>query len=46
MANDLDKHLLATLLAWFATDWAFDQVVFVVSRQDSRQATLLSDVVK
>src|SRR5262249_22189853 len=28
LANDLDKHLFATLREWFSTAWAFDAIVF------------------
>ncbi|HEX5692129.1 MAG TPA: hypothetical protein VFX76_19070, partial [Roseiflexaceae bacterium] len=40
LANDLDAHLLATLRTWFAAEWAFDCIVWLVSPQDERQATL------
>lgn len=38
----LDQHLLATLRDWFATDWPFDCVTYIVSQQDTRQPALLS----
>ena len=41
VANDLDRHLLASLREWFQTEWAFDRVVFIVSQAEARQATLL-----
>ncbi|HEY0605978.1 MAG TPA: hypothetical protein VGD58_23845 [Herpetosiphonaceae bacterium] len=43
LATDLDAHLLATLRAWLAAEWAFDRVVFTISRQEQRQATLFRD---
>lgn len=41
--NDLDKHLLATLRDWFKTEWAFDCILYTISQQEARQATLLSE---
>jgi len=41
LAGDLEAHLLATLRAWFAEDWAFDRVVFGSVRRNERQAALL-----
>ncbi|MGB0386914.1 MAG: GNAT family N-acetyltransferase [Ardenticatenaceae bacterium] len=38
----LDKHLFATLRDWFATEWPFDALTFIISQQDTRQAALLS----
>ena len=43
LANNLDKHLFATLRDWFATDWAFDHITFIISQQDTRQPALLSE---
>ena len=43
LANDLDKHLLATLREWFKTEWAFDCIVFTINQQEARQAALLSE---
>jgi RimJ/RimL family protein N-acetyltransferase len=43
LANDLDKHLLATLREWFTTEWAFDCIVFTISQQEARQTALLSE---
>jgi hypothetical protein len=43
LANDLDKHLLATLREWFASAWAFDCVIFTISQQEARQAAVLSE---
>jgi hypothetical protein len=39
--NDLDRALLADLIGWFDEAWAFDQVVFVISQQEMRQAEIL-----
>ena len=41
LARALDRHLLATLRDWFQAEWAFDRVLFTVSQQETRQATLL-----
>jgi hypothetical protein len=43
VANDLDKHLLATLREWFQVEWAFDCVVFMIGQQETRQARILSE---
>jgi len=43
LADDLDKHLLATLREWFQNEWVFDCVVFTVGQQEARQATILSE---
>jgi RimJ/RimL family protein N-acetyltransferase len=43
LANDLDKHVLATLREWFKAEWAFDCVIFTISQQEARQAALLSE---
>jgi len=43
LANDLDKHLLATLREWFTTAWAFDCVIFTISQQEVRQVAVLSE---
>lgn len=42
VAHDLDRHLLATLREWFASEWAFDRVVFGIAAGESRQAALLA----
>ncbi len=44
LASALDRHLLATLRDWFQAEWAFDRVLFTVSQQETRQATLLEAV--
>lgn len=43
VAADLDKHLLATLRDWFKSEWVFDCVVYTISQQEARQASLLSE---
>jgi hypothetical protein len=43
LASDLDKHLFATLRDWFATEWAFDYIMFAIGQQEARQASLLSE---
>ena len=43
VANDLDRHLLATLREWLQTAWAFDGIVYTISQQEARQAALLSE---
>jgi RimJ/RimL family protein N-acetyltransferase len=43
VANDLDRHLFATVRAWLESEWAFDRIVFTIGRQESRQAALLSE---
>jgi RimJ/RimL family protein N-acetyltransferase len=39
-ASGLDAHLLAALRAWFRGEWAFDEVVFTTSAEQTRQAAL------
>lgn len=43
VANDLDRHLLASLREWFQSEWAFDCIVFIVSQEETRQAALLAE---
>jgi len=43
IANDLDRHLLASLREWLATEWRLDRALFVIATQDTRQATLLAE---
>jgi hypothetical protein len=43
LAGELDKHLLATLREWFASEWAFDCIVWAIGRQDARQADVLRE---
>jgi hypothetical protein len=43
IANDLDRHLLAGLREWLATDWRFDRTLFLIAGQDTRLATLLAE---
>ncbi len=40
--NDLDQHLLTTLLDWFRAEWALDRVLFTIVQQETRQAALLA----
>lgn len=42
LSQDLDAHLLETLRAWLARDWAFDRVVFSVASGDTRRVELLA----
>lgn len=43
LANDLDRHLLASLLTWFEDGWPLDLVFFLPHVDDGRGATLLAD---
>jgi RimJ/RimL family protein N-acetyltransferase len=43
LANDLDRHLFATLREWFKAEWAFDCVIFTISQQETRQAALFKE---
>jgi hypothetical protein len=43
VANDLDRHLLACLREWLATEWRFDGVLFAVAERETRQAALLAE---
>jgi hypothetical protein len=38
LASALDAHLLSALRQWFATEWAFDCMIWLISPQDDRQA--------
>jgi RimJ/RimL family protein N-acetyltransferase len=40
LTDALDQHLLATVRDWFQAEWAFDCVLFTISQQEPRQATL------
>ncbi len=42
LVNGLDEHLLITLRNWFATEWPFDLVTFVVSQPNTQQIALLT----
>ncbi len=44
IAADLDRHLLATLLRWFRTEWPFDGVLFTNATAEERQAMVLAEV--
>jgi RimJ/RimL family protein N-acetyltransferase len=41
--NDLDRHLLASLRDWLASEWRFDRVLFVIALGNSRQTELLEE---
>jgi len=43
LADDLDRHLLGTLMTWFQRDWAFSVVHFFTSEQDTRQQQIMAD---
>lgn len=43
LETDLDRHLLEALRGWLASDWAFETLVFSISRLEFRQAALLKD---
>jgi hypothetical protein len=43
LADELDRLLLAALVAWFERDWAFSRVFFNVHEQVQRQARLLAE---
>jgi len=43
LTEDLDAHLLATLRAWLASEWAFDRVVFTISQHEHSQARLFRE---
>jgi hypothetical protein len=43
LADELDRRLLAALVAWFERDWAFSRVLFDVHEQVERQALLLTE---
>jgi hypothetical protein len=43
VANDLDRRLLAALRDWFAADWSFDRIVFMIAEREARQAALLEE---
>jgi len=43
VAGDLDRHLLVALRGWLASKWRFDRVLFVISRDDARQAAIMID---
>lgn len=40
LINNLDKHLLSTILEWFRTEWVFDRVLFTIGQKEVRQAAL------
>jgi len=40
LENNLDRHLLAAISAWFQAEWAFDCILFTIVQQETRQAAL------
>jgi hypothetical protein len=43
VTSQLDRHLLATLRDWLASEWRFDRVLFVIAHDDARQAALMTE---
>jgi len=43
VADDLDKRLLAALLPWLATEFAFDRVLYQAFASDGRQLAILRE---
>jgi len=43
VADDLDRHLLQTLISWFRTDWAFERIGFLAMNEQKRQQHILQD---
>ena len=43
VAADLDRRLLAALLAWFQREWAFSRVAFLANRNQGRQLQLFAE---
>lgn len=43
LAQDLDKHLLATLREWLKTEWVFDCLAFTISQDNERQARIFQE---
>ena len=43
VAADLDRRLLAALLAWFRREWAFSRVAFLANRNQRRHLQLFAD---
>ena len=43
VAADLDRRLLAALLAWFAREWPFSRVAFLANRNQRRLLQLFAD---
>lgn len=42
LADDLDRHLLDALVAWFDREWPFEAVLFRTAGDDRRQATVFT----
>ena len=43
VAGDLDRRLLAALLAWFAREWPFSRVAFMANENQRRQQRVFED---
>ena len=43
VADDLDRRVLAALLPWVATEFAFDRVLFQAFATDDRQLAILRE---
>jgi RimJ/RimL family protein N-acetyltransferase len=43
LADDLDRRLLDTLLAWFEREWVFARVFFDTNDRDTRRMRLLAE---
>ncbi len=43
ISNELDRHLLATLLDWFEREWAFGIVLLTSTKAETRQVALLTE---
>lgn len=44
LAGNLDRRLLQALIAWFHTEWAFSQVVFLTQKVQTRQIQLFEEM--
>lgn len=44
LANDLDQHLLASVLQWIQRDWPVDRIVLPVHMDDKRTAEVAAKV--
>lgn len=42
LADNLDERLLASLLSWFASEWAFKRIVFAARKEQKRQVELFT----
>lgn len=43
LAGDLDRQLLGGLQGWFTEEWAFDRMLYLVNRDQTRDAELLDE---